>query len=109
MVGQINHLNDIQEKFMCKNNEIEAGITKLWKIINSGAMTSITTDDVVRISKLAAQEQFVNMHLKSYPTSAIVMKSVASNVENIINHRGLEIVSQKKEIQKFVNTSRSAT
>ena len=32
------------------------------------------------------------------PTTSSVKKSVASNNEKPINHRGLEIVSQKKDI-----------
>ena len=64
--------------------------------MNSGAKTSITNDDVIRISKQAAEEQFMKIHLKSIrQLNPKTRKSVMKNNENSAKHnKGLEIVTQ---------------
>ena len=68
-------------------------------INNSEAKTSITNDDVIRISKQTAQEQFMKIHLKSIrQLNPKTRKSLTKNNENSANNnRGLEILSQKKD------------
>ena len=51
IVGEINNLYDVQQKYMDKNLEIEAEMGKLRQSINSGSKIQIiTNDDVFRIS-----------------------------------------------------------
>ena len=57
IVGEINNLYDVQQKYMDKNLEIEAEMGKLRQSINSGSKIQIVTnDDVFRISNLVAKE-----------------------------------------------------
>ena len=83
---------------MRKNLEIEGEINIIRQLINSRAKTSITNDDVIRISKQAAQEQFMKLHLKSMrqlnpnTNDAKTWKSVTKNNEKSANrNKGFEI------------------